>query len=250
MDAVLARVAAVLPSGFEVIVLADRAYDVPAFIDRIAAYGWHWIIRCKANSSLCFLDHQGQEWRLRELLERHLTRPGSRWKVGGRIFKKAEWREASVVGIWGQSQKEPLVVLTDLPPKWLVLRLYDRRFWTEPGFRNDKKRGWQWESSQVQGVEHHQRLLLALAWASLVMLCLGVQAAQQRLAALSQRRVGKPEHARQSLFTLGLSRVRKWLYSAREHVLRWRLPHLDAHSWTHHWQLHQAYCLIFQTVRP
>jgi hypothetical protein len=140
-----------------------------------------------------------------------------------------------------------------------VLRQYDWRFWTEPGFRNDKSRGWQWESSQVRGVAHHQRLLLALAWASLVMLCLGVQAAQARLTALAARPIrvregrpcpGKPQHARESLFTLGLRRTRTWLSQTWTGTFPWRLPGLDGASWTQRWQFHQAYRFIFQTVRP
>ncbi len=75
------------------------------------------------------------------------------------------------------------MVLTDLPARWRVLRVYQRRFWIEPGFRSDKRKGWQWEERQVRGVARHARLLLALAWASLVALCLGAQAAEARLGA-------------------------------------------------------------------
>ncbi len=259
VDAMLARIAALVPAGLEVIVVADRAYDIPAVVDRIAAYGWHWVVRCKAGSSLRWRDYQDREWALRTLVARHLPGPGRRWKARGQVFKAAGWRHASVVGVWTPGHADPLVVLSDLPPQWAVLRLYGRRFWTEPGFRNDKTRGWQWEDSQVQGVAHHERLLLGMAWASLVTLCLGVQAAQERLAALAERPIrvrdgrpcpGQPQHARESLFTLGLRRVRQWLYHAWAGAFPWRLADLDTDSWTAQWQFHQAYRLIFQTVRP
>src|SRR5690606_28330642 len=64
VDRVLAEVADLLPSGLTVIGLADRAYDVPAFLDRLAAYGWSWIVRCKARGQLRFRDRQGREQRL------------------------------------------------------------------------------------------------------------------------------------------------------------------------------------------
>jgi hypothetical protein len=259
VDAILDRIAALLPAGLEVVVVADRAYDIPAFIDRISAKGWHWVVRCKAGSSLRWRDAQGREWALRALVERHLPSPGRRWKARGQVFKAAGWRVASVVGLWAPGQAERLVVLSDLPAQWAILRLYGRRFWIEPGFRNDKSRGWQWEDSQVQGVAHHERLLLGLAWASLVTLCLGVQEAQRRVDALAERpirvRAGRPapaqpQHARESLFTLGLRRVRHWLYQAWAGAFPWRLADLDTDSWTAQWQCHQAYRLIFQTVRP
>lgn len=259
VDAILARIAALVPAGLEVIVVADRAYDIPAFIDRISAKGWHWVVRCKVSSSLRWRDVPGREWALRTLVECHLPGPGRRWKARGQVFKAAGWRDASVVGVWAPGHAERLVVLSDLPTQWAVLRLYGRRFWIEPGFRNDKRRGWQWEASQVQGVAHHERLLLGMAWASLVTLCLGVQEAQRRLAALAERPIrvrdgrpcpGQPQHARDSLFILGLRYVRHWLYQAWAGAFPWHLANLDTASWTAHWQFHQAYRLIFQTVRP
>src|SRR5947199_404738 len=83
---VLAQVGALLRPGLEVLVVADRAYDVPAFVARVAAYGWHWIVRCKINSALRFRDHQGHEWRLGALVARHVPGPGHRWKARGAVF--------------------------------------------------------------------------------------------------------------------------------------------------------------------
>ena len=253
VDAVLAQVAQLLPPGVEVVVVADRAYDIPAFVDRIAAYGWHWVVRCKANASTRWRDRRGREAAVRAVLRQHLAHPGRRWKARGTVFKEAGWRTASLVGVWGHGHKEPLVVLSDLPAQCAVLRVYQRCFWIEPGFRSDKREGWQWEDSQVRGVAHHERLLLALAWASLVMLCLGAQAAEARLAARRTRRTRprrRPEHARASLFTLGLRRARQWRYHPETITVRWHLPALLAESWTEQWRRAQGFFPHFPTVRP
>lgn len=117
-----------LPAGLPVVVVADRAYDIPAFVDRVAAYGGHWAVRCKANGSMRVRDRRGREQAVRDLARRHLPGPGRRWKGRGQAFKEAGWREASLVGVWGRGQKAPLVVLTDLPARWRVLRPYQRRF--------------------------------------------------------------------------------------------------------------------------
>jgi hypothetical protein len=256
MDQVLAQVAALLPPGLEVVVVADRAYDIAPFVDRLHARGWHWVIRAKTESSLRFRDARGREHALRALARQHLPGPGRRWRTRGQVFKKAGWREASVVGVWAAGTQERLVVLTDLRPRWAVLRVYARRFWIEPGFRTDKSHGWQWERSQVQGVAHQARLLLAMAWASVLMLALGVAEAQRRLAHLAHRRPrgprpGRPRHARQSLFTLGLRAVGPWLYGGVGHAFPWHLPDLEAPSWLDRWHQAQALPFIFgQTVRP
>jgi hypothetical protein len=256
VDAVLAQVARLLPPGVEVVVVADRAYEIPAFVDRLAAYGWRWVVRCKVNASTRWRDRQGREQAVRDLARRQLSGPGRRWKGRGWVFKGAGWRQASLVAVWGAGHKEPLALLTDLPAQWAVLRLYQRRFWIEPGFRNDKTRGWQWEASQVRGLAHHERRLLALAWACLVMLCLGAQEAEARLAARLARRGRRhrprraPDHARESLFTLGLRRARQWLYRPQTVALRWHLPAILEVSWTEQWQRTHALFPRLQTVRP
>ena len=259
VETVLAQTAALLPADVAVVVTADRAFDIPPFVDRLAARGWHWVVRAKARSSVRYRDQRGHEQALPQVLAGRVRRAGQRWKGRGWVFKGVGWRAASVVAVWAAGAAEPLVVLTDLPPRWEVVAQYGRRFWTEPGFRNDKTAGWQWEDCQVQGVAHQQRLLVAMAWASLVVLCLGVPAAQARLERLARRRpqrfrgrwrVGRPQHARQSVFTLGLQRACQWF--ARPHTItfRWHLPDLDAPSWNDRWYGAQARRFIFQTVRP
>src|ERR671932_1909810 len=251
VEAVLARVAAQVPPGLEVIVVADEFFAVPSFIDRLARYGWHWVIRVSPCGSHRFHDQQGREAGLGERVRQQVRQPGQRWKARGAVFKDAGWYAASVVATWAAGAEEPLVLLSDLPPRWSVLRHYDRRFWTEPGFRNDKRKGWQGEASQVQGVDHHAVLLLGMAWASLVTLCLGVEEARARLAEVAARPgcgphgAGRPRHARESVFTLGLHQLRAWLYHPWQRPLTWRLPEVDSVRWSDRWHQQQAQRLIF-----
>jgi hypothetical protein len=255
VEQVLAQVAALLPAGLEVVVVADRAYAIPPFIDRLRNYGWHWVLRLTTTGSHRWCDRTGREYPLRDVVRRQLRQPGQRWRAHGCLFKDAGWRQVDLVGLWASGYKDPLVVITDLGARWGVVALYQRRFWIEPGFRTDKRKGWQWESSQVQGVAHHERLLLGLAWASLVTLVAGVEAAQQQVARLARqaRRRARPQvrHARESIFTLGLRALRTWLYQATRGALHWQLSELDAPSWEQQWHHYQASRLIFgQPVRP
>jgi hypothetical protein len=239
----------VLPSGAEVVVLADRAYDIPPFIDRLRAVGWHWIIRCKAGGTMRVRDHQGNEHEIR-LLVRHQLQPGGRWKLRGTLFKDAGWRDASIVGLWATREDEPLVVISDLPARWELLSWYGRRSWTESAFRTDKRRGWQWEACQVQGVAHHQCLLLGMAWASVLTLLAGVEEATARLARpVHHRHFTRPQHARHSLFSLGLARIRRWLYHHAPPPT-WQLTEFVERSWNEQWLAHQAWHVVFSPVRP
>jgi hypothetical protein len=256
VELVLARVAAHLPQGLDVVVVADEFFAIPSFVDRLTRYGWHWVLRVTPNGSHRFRDYQGRESGLGARVRQQVRQPGQRWKARGAVFKDAGWYPASVVAVWAAGTAEPVVLLSDLGPDWHLVRTYDRRFWCEPGFRTDKTRGWQWETSQVQGVDHHAVLVLGMAWASLVTLCLGVEEARARLAAAAARPVegkrhGRPRHARESVFTLGLQQLRAWLYHTWRRPLRWRLPEVDSVSWYERWHQAQAQRLILSPpVRP
>ena len=102
IDAVLEQVAALLPPELSVIVTADRAFDIAPFIDRIAARGWHWVVRLKVEGSHRFLDHLGREHgpEVRSSIASVPT-PGRRWKARGQLFKGAGWRAASVIAVLG-----------------------------------------------------------------------------------------------------------------------------------------------------
>lgn len=257
VDTVLAQVQALLPPDLTVSVVADCAYAIPTLLDRLTARGWHWVLRVQTGGSHRFRDGQGTEQALAQLVATHLPRPGTRWHTTGWVFKDAGWRAVSVVGIWAIGTEKPLVVLTDLPPRFSVLRLYDRRSWIEPSFRSDKAKGWQWEACQIHGVAHHVVLLVGLAWATLLTLCLGVADATAHLQRLLQRQphrgqgLGKPQHARHSLFTLGLHALRGWFFGTRPGHLTWWLPGLAAPAWTAEWTQAQAHRFLFGSpVRP
>lgn len=254
VDAVLAAVAALLPAERAVVVLADRAYAVPALIDRLAARGWHWAIRLTTTGSHRFRPERGAETGVRALVAARLPGPGTRVRARGALFKDAGWRAARLVGVWGANAAEPLVVATDLPADWAVLALYGRRFWIESGFRNDKRRGWEWEDGQVRGTAHQAVLLLAMAWATLAVLCVGAAEATRRLRRLARCpprwvagrwRTAKPQPAEESLFTMGLRTARDWLYGTPRRRWRWKLPEPAAPCWTDQWRAAQSHRYVF-----
>ena len=263
LERVLAQARTVVPADLPVVVTADRAYDVPAFVDRVAAVGpgWHWVVRAKARGSVRYRTRQGQDIGLRQVVQRYLPRPGRRWKGRGALWKGAGWREASVVGMWAAHEREPVVVVTDLPARWEVLAHYDRRFWIECGFRSDKSHGWDWEESGVQGQEHHTVLVLALAWATLITMSTGSTEVATRLARLRARPALTPqhgggwwgrmiEHARHSVFTLGLCSLPRWMAPHPPTALPWHLPTPTTRSWNDHWKQAQIIRNLNVPVRP
>jgi hypothetical protein len=248
LDDVLTAAAAIVPPDLPVVVLADRAFDVPAFVDRVSAHGWHWVVRAKIRGSTRFRDARGEST-VGGLVARRLgPRRGARCKTTGHVFKHAGWRPASMVMLRGADG--PLALLSDLPARWALIALYRQRFWIETSFRNAKTLGWRWEDTQVRDPAAHATLLLAMAWATLITLCVG--AASAEIALLTLCTAAAPQHARDSLFTQGRRRLQHLLLTAGVTVLPWRLPDLLASTWDASWRAAQARNHIFgiKSVTP
>jgi hypothetical protein len=248
LEEVLALAGQCIPVDLSVVVTGDRAFDVPAFVDRVAARGWHWIVRAKARSSTLF-RRGGETATIGTWIERRLgTTRGARWKTTGTVFKYAGWRPASLVLLRGQDG--PLAVLSDLPARTSLLAQYRQRFWVETSFRNDKALGWDWEHNRIPDPRAHATLLLTMAWATLIVLCLGTQDATLRLASLTTS--GRPDHARASLFTLGRRRLQSLLVTTGCATLPWSLPHGAALTWDAIWRAAQIrrHLWCIKTVTP
>jgi hypothetical protein len=241
----LTQVAACLPSDLKVTVLADRAFGCPGFTDLVTALGWQVIVRVQGQTRLRSAD--GTERALRSLLER----AGQRWCGSGQVFKNQGWRSVSVVAYWRQGCSEPLLLVSTTRAHWDVVRQYRLRSTIEALFRDWKSSGWQWEASQVRRVAHQQVLVLVLALATLLTLCLGEEAAAELLAQEQQAGQRRPWHARDSLFRLGRDRLWQRVWQNDQRPLVWELGNAAAQPWSQeYWQAARpATALVYQTER-
>ncbi len=228
----LQQVAMCLPPGLHVTVLADRAFGCPGFTDLVTAQGWHYLVRVQGQTRLRHAD--GREQALRTLL----PQAGTRWCGTGQVFKKQGWRAASVVAYWRAPCREPLLLVSSLPPQWDLVRQYRGRSAIEALFRDWKSSGWQWEASQVRTVAHHAVRVLVLALATVLTLWLGEEAAHQILLVQGpQQGQRRPWHARDSLFRLGRDRLWQRRWQADTRPIGWTLRHADAPNWSQEcWQ--------------
>jgi hypothetical protein len=99
-------------------------------------------------------------------------------------------------------------------------------------FRDWKSSGWQWEGSQVRDLEHQERLLLGLAFATLLTLALGAAAAEQERQTKprgSRRRSWAGTH---SLFRLGREAFWQRLWQNTRRPICWELVEVDGPNWS------------------
>lgn len=225
IEALLNLVQTLLPAGTSVTWFADRAFGTPVFIDLLVQRGWHYVIRVQGQTH--YRDCLGKEGSLQSLVQ-----PGRRAKLFGEVFKKAGWRPNQVVVFWGQCHKSPLCLVSDLRGDWSLIALYRLRYPIEASFRDYKSYGWQWEKGQVRDLEHLERLLVAMALATWIVLFVGTQRAKEILDHYRHAHRRTPPYlSKRSLFRLGLERLKRWLSGAEPPHLPGLLTDWDAPNW-------------------
>jgi hypothetical protein len=255
LGGLLAEVQAVLPAELRehVLLLADRAYGVPRFLDLCRALGWAYLVRVQGQAVVCLPD--GTERAARDLA----PRPGGAWASGAalapadapsgeepaagaplRIFKRAGWRWSHVVADWAPGEAAPWLLLTDLPGTTERARQYARRWAIERTFLSWKSHGWDIERCGLRTAGPLGRLLSGLAVATLWRLVGGLPLARQHLRPPRGRRptgqlrlpLGDPPRSRPwaakfSLLTWGAKAFGRVPLRTHTPPLCWHLPTWD-----------------------
>jgi hypothetical protein len=212
--AMAAEVAAALPAGCVVTVVADRGLVGPALVDGCAAAGWHLVLRLRAGAGEAAKARlaDGTERRLAELV----TKPGQRWHAPAAILKQAGWRAGWLTIRWDRAAAEPWVLFSDRPGGADRVREYRRRARAEATYADCKGRGWAVERSKLDEAERLGRLLLALHLALWWAHQLGLRAVRRG----DRRRFDRPGRRDLSLVRLG----RAWLAALLDAGRRPPLP--------------------------
>jgi hypothetical protein len=78
-----------------------------------------------------------------------------------------------LLACWEVGDKDPWLILTDLPPEASDACWYGLRAWIEQGFKVTKRAGWQWHRTRMTDAGRAARLWLAVAVATLWLLSVG-----------------------------------------------------------------------------
>ena len=219
-----AQVNRILRKDVEVIVLGDRAFGNTHFTDLVEKYHWNWLVRLQKQT--CFQFSQGHS----KQIFCFFTQP-DRFKSKGKLFKKAGWREASLVCWWESSYKEALLLGSNLPPSWDLVEYYQKRCLIECMFRDWKSKGWDWEECHLHDFHRHNRLILLMCMATVLVLVLGQQEAKELLSKPKRKQKTLPSEAKRSLFQLGLKRLRACLFQTRKLPQEWTLGGWNEPNW-------------------
>jgi hypothetical protein len=159
----LAGIAADLPSGCRVTLLADRGFDGPGLLACARTYAWDLVLRLRAGpgESTWVRLPDGTAIRLVELLRG----PGQHWHGPVALFKKAGWVSGWLTIHWPRRYAEPWVLFSTRPGGAERVREYRRRRLIEATFQDLKRRGFGLEQSRLGRAERVERLVLVVVLA-------------------------------------------------------------------------------------
>jgi hypothetical protein len=208
----LRRLRPAVPAGWRVLVLADRGLWSPRLWQRIRRLGWHPLLRIQRRTTII---PDGRE----RCAAGALARPGEVWVGRGALGRCQEHRlTVTLIAAWTKEQREPWVVVTDLPPRQVGAGWYALRMWIELGFKALKSLGWQWQRSRRTSPARVARHWLVLAVASLWVLAHGTRVEDAQNLGLPPARLRTPlappagnRPRRTSLFRLGLQQLQRLL---------------------------------------
>jgi hypothetical protein len=229
LERLLLLLGPVVPPTMMVLVMTDRGLWSPALWRAIRANGWHPLMRIRPDAT--FAPRGQRRQRAHELV------PGAGWcwvGAGVAYKERAKRLAATLVVVWGQGQKTPWLLVTDVAPEAVAGSWYGLRIWIELGFRALKSFGWHWERTRRTDPERIARHWLAMAVATLVDLAVGTRLEEADWRGVPPgrlRRLRTPPPARGrrvSIFARGLA----WLHVQ---VLRgrrwWRALWLLPEAW-------------------
>ena len=177
-EALLGQVQAGVPSGWCVLVLADRGLFAHWLFKGIQRLGWHPFLRINTGGKCLPAGEQVY----RPLLD--MLRPAGQVGCGRVVCFKLHPLPATLLTYADGLHQSAWLILTDLEPDAADITWYSLRAWIEAQFKDIKSGGWQWQRTRMTDPERAQRLWLVLAVALLGSLSLGDQAESQQPASM------------------------------------------------------------------
>jgi hypothetical protein len=199
------------PATPHIWVVGDREFQdvaLQSFIEH--DLGWHYVQRITNN--LWLYPDQAQPFQPKQLG----VQPGDCQLVANVRVTRKQAGPAHFIAYWAKGEDEPWYLLSDLPVGRQTLRIYARRTWVEPMYRDFKSFGWNIEATRISDPQRFARLLLGIALAYVWL----IQLASVVIKRGWRRLVDRTARRTLSYFRIGWN----WLKRASDHDLSSTLP--------------------------
>ncbi|QTA89965.1 transposase [Desulfonema magnum] len=146
-------------SAKEVIFLGDGESDGTELQRTLSGQGWKYVCRTAHNVKI-FWDNE--EHRLNILGA--FSAPGGYRYIRDVLFTDKKYGPVMVVLWWGEKNKEPIYLVTNMRIPREAIRYYSKRFRIETFFSDQKSRGFNIHKSHLSDPDRLRRLMTGACW--------------------------------------------------------------------------------------
>jgi len=209
--ALLAYVHELLPTGAQVVLVGDSEFGAVALLQQLEHWKWGYVMRQKGNVRVKLTGQP--TWRRFESLAE--SGAPARWFPGAQLTR-LHGHSVNLLTWWKAGEKDPWLLVSNLPTLRAARRAYKRRMWIEEMFGDFKEHGFDLESTHLRHFLRLSRLTLIVAFLYLWLVAFGSQVIKR-----GQRRlVDRNDRKDLSIFRIGLDMVGRLLTNDDPLVMR------------------------------
>ena len=201
----LREVRALLPADRRVVVLGDGEFDGVPVQQRLAEWGFEYVLRTTKNR---LLSEEGSGFRFKDVA----LSPGETFWAEGVRFTGEAYGPVLALAVWPEGKGEAVYLVSNMELPGEACHWYRKRFRIETFFSDQKGRGFRLHESHLSGPERIARLMIGTCLAYLWVVFLGVRAKREGWQAKLHRR----SRCDWSLFRLGFALLDELLNQCSE----------------------------------
>jgi len=194
--ALLRYVHSLMPGKVCVVLVGDCEFGAVAMARQVAAWQWRYVLRQQGDTRVC-VSRTALTWQCFVTLA--AGRNQCVWYERALVTVKHLYH-ANLLAYWEPGQKEPWLLMTNLPDARSALHAYRRRMWIEEMFGDWKGHGVDIETTHLRRIQRLSRLVFVIALWYLWLVTRGSQAIKSGQRALVDRR----DRCDLSVFRVGL----------------------------------------------
>jgi hypothetical protein len=164
----LEALGATIGDNWKVIVMTDQGLYAAWLYQQIVALGWFPMMR--VSERMGTRVQAEEDW---TAIGQRVGRRGRKWQAQGEWSEQGERMSGTMLVRWEPGYEHKLAVVTALPVEQAQAAWYQMRFWTEGGFKDQKRGLLGWEQTKMHDPGRASRLWLAMAVAMLWMVRVG-----------------------------------------------------------------------------
>lgn len=195
----LSYVHSLMPDKVSVLLVGDCEFGAVAIARQLEAWHWGYVLRQQGDTRVC-VSRTALIWQF--FITLAAERSQCVWYERALVTIKHLYH-ANLLAYWERGQKEPWLLMTNLPDASSALTAYRRRMWVEEMFGDWKGHGVDVETTHLGRFQRLSRLVFVVALWYLWLVTRGAQAIKAGERALVDRR----DRRDLSVFRIGLCTI-------------------------------------------